>query len=220
MIVFIGVFRKKEVHIGKLWMKYIVYLLLIWGVFFSIELEVFEYLAAVIACAGACELIYSRKSGGNKTGMLFLFISLAVYSVIAAAFLFFAVQNQSTLIVIYTGVVVFDGFSQLFGQLFGKHKITPVISPGKTMEGLVGGIIATAAAVYWIYGNDWVLFVLMTAVTVTGSFTGDLLASWYKRKNGVKDFSEVIPTHGGILDRYDSFIFSGALMALALFAGL
>ena len=106
-----------------------------------------------------------------------------------------------------------DTFAMLIGSLIGKHKLIPKVSPNKSIEGsLFGTIIATAIAV--IYYNNVIttdtnivlLIVMVIALSVLGQL-GDLLFSKIKRENGIKDFSQIMPGHGGILDRLDSIIF-------------
>ena len=106
-----------------------------------------------------------------------------------------------------------DTFAMLIGSLIGKHKLIPKVSPNKSIEGsLFGTIIATAIAV--IYYNNVIttdtnivlLIVMVIALSVLGQL-GDLLFSKIKRENGIKDFSQIMPGHGGVLDRVDSLTF-------------
>lgn len=101
-----------------------------------------------------------------------------------------------------------------WGRLFGRHKMTPRLSPGKTWEGLAGGFASTMVATVVVapvltsYGREiepsWLLpCVLGFAVSLSG-ILGDLSASWLKRRAGVKDAGRSLPGHGGFLDRFDS----------------
>ena len=98
------------------------------------------------------------------------------------------------------------------GKNFGKHKLAPHISPGKTIEGLVGGIVATslytlAAAYYFELDVEKViLLVLLSMVVTLISVSGDLFFSFLKREAGLKDSGRILPGHGGILDRIDSVL--------------
>ena len=101
------------------------------------------------------------------------------------------------------------------GMLFGKHKLIPRISPKKTVEGAVGGVVITAAAmaVYgWIInsiGPDDANILSLVVLGIVGSavsMVGDLVMSALKRSCGVKDFGWILPGHGGILDRFDSVL--------------
>jgi phosphatidate cytidylyltransferase len=112
---------------------------------------------------------------------------------------------------------VFDAFSQLSGQLLGKRKLVPKISPNKTYEGLFGGLLFALFTAVLIHK---LLFISIGQSFILGlgisgfAFLGDLLASYCKRRFQIKDFSKLIPGHGGILDRFDSFITAGAFMLI------
>ena len=112
---------------------------------------------------------------------------------------------------------VCDTCAYFAGRALGKHKLVPVLSPKKTVEGAIGGIIGAVAVGalfgYALYrnvtGNPAVIIVLML-ITFVGSIIsqiGDLLASGIKRNHDIKDYGNVIPGHGGIMDRFDSVIF-------------
>ena len=117
-------------------------------------------------------------------------------------------------------VTSFDAFSQIAGQLFGRHSIAPGISPNKTVEGLAGGIVMGILTCFCL--RSFLDFAagksILLGLLITGTaFVGDILASWYKRRCGVKDYSNLIPGHGGILDRFDSLISSGAIIGFILY---
>ena len=105
-----------------------------------------------------------------------------------------------------------DMFAMLMGMAFGKHKLIPHVSPNKTIEGSVlGTLVATCvASIFYInvISNANILKVILVTIclSVIGQF-GDLLFSKIKRENDIKDFSNIMPGHGGILDRLDSLIF-------------
>jgi len=98
------------------------------------------------------------------------------------------------------------------GLRFGKRKLAPAISPGKTVEGTIGGIIAcilTGLIVNYGFGSplnsDWTIF-FSILIAVTAVF-GDLVESAIKRGAGIKDTGDIVPGHGGVLDRFDSLMF-------------
>ncbi|ULQ46119.1 phosphatidate cytidylyltransferase [Flagellatimonas centrodinii] len=122
-----------------------------------------------------------------------------------------------------------DVGAYLAGRNLGRHKLAPAISPGKTLEGAVGGLVlcglwALTAGV-WIFAiQGWaaVGLVVLCLVVAAGSVVGDLLESAFKRAAGVKDSGQLLPGHGGVLDRVDSvvaalplFTFGLMLMGLA-----
>ena len=105
-----------------------------------------------------------------------------------------------------------DIFAYLSGRLIGKHKLFERISPGKTIEGSIGGLLFTTIAVV-AFGHyaDWLPMnaaVGMGVIAVVFGTLGDLCESMLKRQAGVKDSGRLIPGHGGILDRFDSVLFS------------
>lgn len=106
------------------------------------------------------------------------------------------------------------------GRFFGKRKLCPDISPKKTVEGAIGGVIGSVLGCL-IYGfaiNHFALNIPMYHYLIIGLISGilsqfgDLTASSIKRYSNVKDYSNIIPGHGGILDRFDSILFSGAVV--------
>jgi len=141
-------------------------------------------------------------------------IAIAIFLVVGFFFLQFSfMKEDSKQLFVYILVFTFDGFSQIAGQIFGKRKFTGRLSPNKTVEGLLGGYI-TAIITSLLIGNMFGFIVekavIFCILICTISFIGDITASWYKRICRVKDYSNLIPGHGGVLDRFDSFIFAGA----------
>ena len=103
------------------------------------------------------------------------------------------------------------------GRTFGKHKLAPSISPGKTWEGMIGGLVASlllaALAHYWFFRELPLKVVLPLAAVMTGlGILGDLTESALKRGAGMKDAAKILPGHGGILDRLDSLLFNAPLI--------
>lgn len=96
------------------------------------------------------------------------------------------------------------------GVLFGKHPMAPVISPKKSWEGFAGSVIATVAVgialVVWLLDGHWYVGVALGVIAVAMAVLGDLVESVIKRDLGVKDMSQIIPGHGGIMDRLDSLL--------------
>lgn len=180
----------------------------------------FRWLALLILAAGALELRKVREEGpktGPKPGALFYLIAFGLYALSGWGFWRMACDWPGPrLIALFIIVFCFDGFSQVGGQVFGRRKLFPIVSPGKTVEGLiVGTLVALLTA--WFYVTPEVYkghFAVAGLYVSAGAVAGDWLASYYKRRHGVKDFSAVIPGHGGILDRFDSWIFAGALGCL------
>ena len=115
-----------------------------------------------------------------------------------------------------------DTCAYCVGVLFGKHKMAPVLSPKKSIEGAVGGVVG-AAGIGALYGwfvnskvdtgvNFIIVFAIISAVGALISMVGDLAASAIKRNFDVKDYGKLIPGHGGIMDRFDSVIFAAPII--------
>jgi len=110
-----------------------------------------------------------------------------------------------------------DAGAYYVGRAFGKHKLAPSISPGKTWEGVGGGIVAALAmaalAHYWFFRDLPLKFALpLAAVMTVIGILGDLSESALKRSAGAKDAASILPGHGGLLDRLDSLLFNAPLI--------
>lgn len=109
-----------------------------------------------------------------------------------------------------------DIMAYFSGYLFGKHKLCPKISPKKTIEGSIGGILGSVVLSglfgYFFAPEVLVHCLIIGALGGVVSQFGDLTASIFKRKMGIKDYGNLIPGHGGILDRFDSVLFTGPMV--------
>src|SRR5690606_10083203 len=108
--------------------------------------------------------------------------------------------NKNLVLFTFLVLSIFDAFSQISGQLAGRRKLFPAISPGKTVEGLLGGAFTALASALLLKSlvefSAWKIL-LVAAGIVLFAFAGDVAASVYKRKYNVKDFSKLLPGHGG-----------------------
>lgn len=138
--------------------------------------------------------------------------------------------GHSILLILYVvvGVCANDIGAFFFGLLFGKHKMAPEISPKKTWEGAIGGI-AVSFAITFVFAmvmagvgypllpqldlNHWYWLMIISLLIPFFSNIGDFFFSSIKRSFGVKDFSAILPGHGGVLDRLDSLIFASGLVS-------
>lgn len=127
-----------------------------------------------------------------------------------------------------------DTFAYFAGRAFGKHKLAPTVSPNKTVEGAVGGIVGSMCLgvlftlIYSaVFGRHFVIgttapWVFYLVIAVMGAFasvlgiTGDLFASAIKRQCEIKDYGSIFPGHGGILDRFDSVLFISPLVTIVV----
>jgi len=216
--------RKKDAETRrKAWVKHVTYFILISLIYFSIAINVilFRYAAIVIIIAGFFELTKLYVKSGYRH-LLFFVASLMVMALLAAAFFSFTGMGQGIILFSFVILCIFDGFSQVTGQLLGKRKLLPRISPNKTVEGLIGGATASILSAL-VFRNvipaDRARALIIASVVVIFAFGGDAAKSLYKRKYNVKDFSRIIPGHGGFLDRFDSLIAGGAGVALLSWLG-
>ena len=130
-----------------------------------------------------------------------------------------------------------DTCAYFAGRAFGKHKLCPVVSPKKTVEGAIGGVLGTmvfgviATVIYSIAANRmeaftrtnigvsmYVIIALLACVAAVLGIYGDLFASVVKRQCGIKDYGTIFPGHGGILDRFDSVMFIAPFVTMVVIA--
>ena len=131
------------------------------------------------------------------------------------------IRNMSIYYLLYVMIATFmsDTFAHFYGTKIGRHKLCPQISPNKTVEGMIGGVvfgtfISSMFFLTFINTNAPILLVAVISCTLSiiAEF-GDLVFSSIKRKYGVKDYGNIMPGHGGVLDRLDSLFF--ALLAFS-----
>ncbi len=148
-----------------------------------------------------------------------------VYVAVCLSFIYQTRQlpdGQFSVWLIFTCSWGCDTMAYVTGRLFGRHKMAPVLSPKKSVEGAVGGVIG-AALIGGIYaavagrfmqsGSDKILvYALISAIGALISMVGDLAASAIKRNHNIKDYGKLIPGHGGILDRFDSVIITAPII--------
>ncbi|MEK6749981.1 MAG: phosphatidate cytidylyltransferase [Pseudomonadota bacterium] len=114
-----------------------------------------------------------------------------------------------------------DSGAYFAGRAFGKHKLAPKVSPGKSWEGVAGALLLTLSVAIgggvWLWqwqGMQVVMFVVLCVVTVALSIVGDLYESMAKRRVGIKDSGNILPGHGGVLDRIDSLTSAAPVFVL------
>lgn len=184
------------------WTKFWVYFALV-----NVLMLVFKYnetltyyLVLGIVLLGTREYVNVVKR--IKSWKIILALSIPFFIVVATPILFpLWIINAFEL---YVAVIIFDGFSQIIGQLVKGPKLIPSISPNKTISGFLG-------ATFMLFVSEYVFFhqphaLIYSLVVAVVSLVGDLFASYIKRKAGVKDYSALLPGHGGFLDRFDSLL--------------
>ena len=144
-----------------------------------------------------------------------IFIYLYLFTCIFTIFLFVlsisSIENINFKVVEAILIIwIFDTFCYLGGKTFNGKKLMPQISKGKTFNGLYSGIIATIVITvlyYFYFHNDLYMVFLFVIPIIILSFLGDLIVSVLKRSVNIKDTGNIMPGHGGIIDRMDSFVF-------------
>jgi phosphatidate cytidylyltransferase len=146
-------------------------------------------------------------------GVLLLISStLAIYSLWA--------KSPWWLMYLFALVWVADSGAYFSGKALGKHKLIPHVSPNKTIEGLVGGLVLTSCVIVTVAyyrhleGTNLASFILLSMLVVLASVLGDLFESLLKRKASIKDSGTLLPGHGGVLDRIDSLLAAAPIFAL------
>ncbi|SOC38035.1 phosphatidate cytidylyltransferase [Salinicoccus kekensis] len=159
----------------------------------------------------------------SKNRFTFVDMGFCVLAVayIGIGFMYFYETREAGLIfILYALLIVWmtDTGAYLSGRAFGKRKLWPQISPNKTVEGFIGGILSSVllAVIFSVFGlidnPNVILLIIYTMILSVAGQLGDLVESALKRHFDVKDSGSLLPGHGGVLDRFDSFIFVLPLM--------
>lgn len=184
-----------------------------WYGLFSILIPVYAFLLLPIsATLGRDAERFLERAAKMQWGLM-----IAVYCISHVPALLtlqidgFVGQNAQLIVFLILTVQSSDVFQYVWGKLLGKRKISPSISPSKTLEGLVGGVLtatALGAALYWLTPfGVWQAALVALIINIVGFFGGFVLSA-IKRDRGVKDWGSMIEGHGGMLDRVDSISFS------------
>lgn len=177
----------------------------------------------VIANMAAYVFTYPRFSAPQIMASIFSFI----YCPIMLSFIYL-IRIEEGVGIIYVWLIFIcswgcDIFAYLVGIKFGKRKMAPVLSPKKSIEGAIGGVVGAAviggiyaALMFKIDVQTIVAIMIISAIGALISMIGDLAASAIKRNHDIKDYGKVIPGHGGIMDRFDSVIFVAPIIYVLL----
>ena len=184
-----------------------------WYGMLAIFIPVYAFLfLPILSAMGGETRGFMARTSTVQWGMM-----IAVYCISTVpALLMLDLQNyagRNLLLIAWLVLVVqsSDILQYVCGKLMGKHKIAPVLSPSKTVEGFVGGVALAAllgASLYWITPFAWWQALLMALLVNFMGFAGGLVMSAIKRDRGVKDWGSMIEGHGGMLDRLDSICFA------------
>ncbi|MCL8326306.1 phosphatidate cytidylyltransferase [Providencia stuartii] len=187
-----------------------------WYGMFSVFVPVFVFLflPTRIALAGDTYHFLERTSKIQWGMLVAVFCLSHVPALLMLDIQGYEGENVKLLLFLIVVTQLSDVLQYVFGKLFGKHPIVPKLSPNKTIEGFVGGILSSVLigiCLYWVTPFSWWAAGLMSlAITLMG-FVGGLCMSAIKRDSGIKDFGAIIEGHGGMLDRIDSLCFAAPI---------
>jgi phosphatidate cytidylyltransferase len=202
-----------QTSVKQQWTKYFTYVALfnlIWNsiIWYHEIFIVLGYLLIILCSWEWWNVI--KKTEGRKW-------FFAGFLVVMVGFWSFLYRMESDILFAFFVVVLFDGSSQIAGQLVGRNPLLPKISPGKTIEGLVGGTLITLGSVLLVRNSflmEWSEIIFKCLLIMASAFLGDLAASYAKRKASLDTFGKLLPGHGGFLDRFDSLILVGFVISL------
>ncbi|AOY77283.1 phosphatidate cytidylyltransferase [Clostridium formicaceticum] len=197
------------------WLAYGVTVFLLTGFYLSIAMNYLFFLVFITVLLFSIVLLYHSK-------YTIVDISLSLYGIIYVAFflghiiLTSNLSNSNGIWFIFIIAWSTDTFAYFGGYFFGKRKLCPKISPKKTVEGAIVGTIGSMLScgifAYMFFIEYMVMFIFLGMIGSIISQVGDLTASQIKRYTGLKDFGNLIPGHGGVLDRFDSILFTAPIV--------
>lgn len=146
-------------------------------------------------------------------------ISITILGMFYIPFLFYHIiylENTKYIWLVFIIAFGTDTFAYISGNVFGKNKLCPSISPKKTIEGFIGGIVGSTSlliiySMYFDLNPLWKMIILSMICSIASQL-GDLTASKIKRVSGIKDYGFIMPGHGGVLDRFDSIMFTAPII--------
>ena len=161
------------------------------------------------------EILFFFKNKKRRSFVLFLYVFISLISIEIYIIYFY----EKVLFLYFILLIsCFDISSYIFGTLFGKKRIMPKISPNKTIFGVVAGLLLTLI-ISLSFNNLFYIFTFRTsfvfsALIILFAFIGDVIESFYKRRFEIKNSSNILPGHGGIFDRLDSFVMGSIAMLI------
>ncbi|WP_244948343.1 phosphatidate cytidylyltransferase [Candidatus Phytoplasma pruni] len=179
-------------------------------------------LFSLFGLAFALFLYFLFNNSFRTQHLTHVLLILAYISVFSASFLSLILISCKWFLYLFLITIASDSFAYFIGNLYGKRLLFPSVSPKKTWEGFLGGIAATtllAVLFYSSYLDNYQAIIFLVVFTIINSIIaqmGDLIASKFKRDYKIKDFSNLLPGHGGLLDRFDSILFLSFFIVLIL----
>lgn len=192
------------------YVKLLAYIII--ALFIMLDLSMIVKILSVFLIFGII-MIFIDNEKYNVESFFYLFSSIIFLGVVFSFIISIRENDINILLFLLLITILTDTFAYIVGKTIGKHKLIPKVSPGKTIEGSVGGTIVgtLVPSIFYIYmvdpGANFIFVLLFVFVLSALGQLGDLFFSKIKRFYSVKDFSNIMPGHGGILDRVDSIIF-------------
>ncbi|MCZ3385313.1 MULTISPECIES: phosphatidate cytidylyltransferase [Kosakonia] len=179
-----------------------------------IPVYAFLFIPARVAIAGDTQHFLERSAKIQWSLMMAVYCVSHAPALLMLSIPGYSGENIKLVLFMMIVVQISDVLQYVFGKLCGKRPIVPKLSPNKTVEGFVGGILSASlvgAGLWWITPfNPWQAFVISLLITLLG-FLGGLCMSAIKRDRGVKDFGAMLEGHGGMMDRIDSLCFAAPI---------
>ncbi len=181
-------------------------------VLFLSNVWIFSAVISLICFAGLREWF---KNNFNKSFLgIFIIANFGLWSIF---YILMGKGNFALFGLIILNTAIYDISAYIIGSKFGRNYIVNKISPKKTLEGLIGGVLASA--LYGLLMNFYFDIKFAVLIFIFGAllaFAGDLLISYFKRQSGVKDTGDILPGHGGILDRIDSHLVATPILIIIM----
>ena len=187
-------------------------ILIIFFIIYSRNIWIFSLAISLVCLLGMFEWVTNKFKN--------LFLGFFIIFNFGLCSIFYVLLNENAYVLyglIIINTAIFDTFAYVVGSKFGANFIVKKISPNKTLEGLVGGVIGSAIfglMLGHLYDINFIALIFVLGAFL--AFMGDLFISYFKRQSGVKDTGSILPGHGGILDRIDSHLIATPILILFL----
>ena len=187
-------------------------ILIIFFIIYSRNIYIFSLAISFVCLLGMFEWVTNKFKN--------LFLGFFIIFNFGLCSILYVLLDESVYVLyglIIINTAIFDTFAYIVGSKFGANFIVKKISPNKTLEGLVGGVIGSA--IFGLMLGNLYEINFIALIFVLGAFLafmGDLFISYFKRQSGVKDTGSILPGHGGILDRIDSHLIATPILILFL----